>query len=366
MTRRLPLALVALFAVVGTIAALAYAINAWQVFGFASHVWHLPFVLCMGAAVVADALSLSGLFATYLLRNAPRRVRAYAWSVFLGMTGLSIAAAESFASWRRLPVAQQADGEAFSAQVAAGAIVVALAFATHLLIVANRHVVIDESVDVKTAEAVAGVPVEVDRATRQPGVYRALGKNPVPPLYIGSTRDLASRIASHKTSSWIGDVVRWTFEPYGTIDAAEIAERALVEAENPIHNKRLRVGAPNFTRSIPRGANVETLPPSIDVSKIVPPVRRTRMPSRAPKKNPGDIGQREAWADRVIAGERTVDVAKDAGVSKRSVEMWVRARRQQMADRTESSAETYEAEPQVNGYPILRSVGSGPSEVASD
>lgn len=143
--RNYPLALRALFVVVGLIATLAYAINAWQVFGFARHVWQLPLALCFGAAVVADALSLAAVFATYLLRSAKRSVRAYAWAVFFGMTGLSIAAAESFAAWRNLPdVTKTAGGgTGQAAQVAAGAIVVALALAVHLLIVVRRHVAPD-------------------------------------------------------------------------------------------------------------------------------------------------------------------------------------------------------------------------------
>lgn len=129
-TPRFGFALLALFAVVALIAVLAYTISAWQVFGFARHVWKLPLPLCYGAAVVADLLSLSGLFATYVLREAKLRVRFYAWTVFVGMTALSIAAAESFAHYRKV---------SGPAQFAAGAIVVALALAVHLLIVAVRH-----------------------------------------------------------------------------------------------------------------------------------------------------------------------------------------------------------------------------------
>ncbi len=134
--------LAALFAVVALIALFAYAISAWQVYGFARYVWAVPILLCFAAAVIADLLSLAGLFATYLLRNAKWIVRAYAWFVFLLMTGLSIAAAESYAHWRTLDevaqqLATQKGGEA--AQVASGSVVVALALSVHLLIIVRRH-----------------------------------------------------------------------------------------------------------------------------------------------------------------------------------------------------------------------------------
>jgi hypothetical protein len=137
------LPLVALFAVVSLIAAFAYGISAWQVYGFAAHVWGLPEPLRIASAVIADLLSLAGLFATYLLRSAAKRVRAYAWFVFLLMTALSIAAAESFAHWRTLDEAAQIIAThrgGFAAQVASGAVVVSLTLAVHLLIVVRRHV----------------------------------------------------------------------------------------------------------------------------------------------------------------------------------------------------------------------------------
>jgi transposase-like protein len=137
------LPLLSLFVVVSLIAAFAYGISAWQVYGFADHVWGLPLVLCLASAVIADLLSLAGLFATYLLRTAKLRVRAYAWFVFLLMTALSIAAAEAFAHWRTLDETAQklaTHQGGMASQVASGAVVVSLALAVHLLIVVRRHV----------------------------------------------------------------------------------------------------------------------------------------------------------------------------------------------------------------------------------
>lgn len=251
--RRFPFALVALFAVVTLIAAFAYSINAWQVFGFARHVWRLPLALCFGAAVVADALSLAGLFATYLLRTAKMSVRAYAWVVFALMTSLSIAAAESFASWRTLPGngGHVDPSLARSASVAAAAIVVALALATHLLIVAKRH-----ASDVL--------------APSEPPVRKPPAKTPPPP--------------------------------------------AKSEGEAPKTERPERRETPPAPPPVSSGAGAQ----------------RTRRPRR------GSAGahtqeERDALARRVVAGERAVLVAKDAGVSKRSVENWTKAYRERKA-----------------------------------
>jgi hypothetical protein len=353
--RKMPFALTALFAVVGCIAALAYAINAWQVFGFARHVWKLPIQLCFGAAVVADALSLAGLFATYLLRNAPKRVRAYAWAVFLSMTGLSIAAAESFASWRRLTPAERIHGQSPDAMIAAASIVVALALAAHMLIIAKRYVVVPDEVDMTAVERVAGVPVEMQGRGRQPGVYRAIGATPMPPLYIGSTIDFAARVQAHKAGSeWFSDVVRWTFEPYPTLDDALVAERALIEAEQPTYNRRHRdASAPIKSKRLPAGTVVDTRPPTVDVASV-PSRRRSRTGEYVPDrgKSGGDRSRRDAFAARVISGERAADIAKEADIGKRSVELWVKSYRERHpesngAPATDVSTST---EPQVNGH----------------
>jgi hypothetical protein len=152
----LPFALRALFVVVALIIGFAYVICAWQVFGFAENVWRLPLLLCFGAAFVADLLSLAGLFATYLLRQAPKVIQAYAWLVFLGMAGLSIAAAESFASWRFAPEGDKPHVE-MDARVASAAIVVALAAAVHLLIICRNHM---SDRRARTSEPPAQPPIE--------------------------------------------------------------------------------------------------------------------------------------------------------------------------------------------------------------
>jgi hypothetical protein len=203
--------LVALFIVVSLIAAFAYGISAWQVYGFAQNVWGLPFELRFAAAVIADLLSLAGLFATYLLRTAKVSVRAYAWVVFLLMTGLSIAAAESFAHWRTLSPMEQAIAThkgGLPAQVASGAVVVSLALAVHLLIIVRRHAPLP-------SESVAPVPPEKPQVKAAPiappapivppaepkRIARPKSPTPVPPRASATHSEAADRVIAEKATA---------------------------------------------------------------------------------------------------------------------------------------------------------------------
>lgn len=296
-------ALAALFVVVGVIAAFAYGINAWQVFGFAQHVWRLPAALCYAAAVVADSLSAAGLFATYLLRFAPLRVRAYAWVVFLGMTGVSIAAAESFAMWRRLAAELRAENGWGDAQIASGVIVVALALSMHLLIVVRRYTQTDEDGSPPAHDDAASA--NVVESSQGPGVYRAWGKSPARPIYVGSTEDFKTRLRQHRTSSaWYGDVLRWDFQPYPTIEAAQVAEIQAIKSERPLRNM--------YHNDVPV--------PRIKDRPVQPP------PAPVGSK-PEHLRARADAINRVLAGERAATVAESMKVSKRTVEVWVKKHR---------------------------------------
>lgn len=157
----------AIFVVVALIASCAYAISAWQVFGFAEHVWRLPNELCFAAAFVADLLSLCGLFATYQLRKAKWFVQAYAWFVFAAMTGLSVAAAESYATWRFAPANAKPD-VVIDARVASAAIVIALSLAVHLLIICRNHIATAEAPPARPRAAKAAkVPSEPEGKTEK-------------------------------------------------------------------------------------------------------------------------------------------------------------------------------------------------------
>lgn len=63
----------------------------------------VPRGLAMLAPLGVDGLTLCAVAATHLLRNAPWRVRAYAWTVFWVPTGLSIAGQVVDARVRHLP-----------------------------------------------------------------------------------------------------------------------------------------------------------------------------------------------------------------------------------------------------------------------
>jgi hypothetical protein len=171
---RMPFALAALYAVTTPIAALAYGISAWGVYGFANTVWHLPFAGCIAAAVVADLLSLAGALATYVLRDSRLRVRAYTWGVFFGMTALSLGAQESFASART--IGKNGEHVGVPARIASGAIVLALALSVHLLIVVRRN-----APDATTRSVREHPPAEVPAAVAKPTFQYAKPIGPVPP-----------------------------------------------------------------------------------------------------------------------------------------------------------------------------------------
>jgi hypothetical protein len=219
----MPFALAALYAVTTPIAGLAYGISAWGVYGFANTVWHLPVALCVAAAVVADLLSLAGALATYVLRDAPLKVRAYTWAVFFGMTLLSFGAQEAFASARTIGDHDEHVG--VPARIASGAIVLALALAVHLLIVVRRN-----------------APSTAVQIVREPGAAKPSGPvfqyaKPIGPALAPKTRTAtprrnrvveplgrAGRAANPKRDQWAKAVVE------GGETASDVARRAGVSS----------------------------------------------------------------------------------------------------------------------------------------
>jgi hypothetical protein len=125
-----PGVLVALAAATALVALLAFAITAHGLYGFAREVWRLPVLLAAAAAVNADLLSLCGVFATYALRHSRWQVRLYAWLTFLLFNLLSVAGNEAYAAHQDLEM---------PGRVAAAVAPVALAFATHMLVVVRRE-----------------------------------------------------------------------------------------------------------------------------------------------------------------------------------------------------------------------------------
>lgn len=108
----------------------AFALSFYGLNDFARRVMRLPAILAMFVPIGLDIFSLCGILATYLLKHAEWRVRAYTWTVFLVPAGLSIAGNLVHAQHRHL-------GQ--PGVVAAALIPVILALATHLVVVVQRH-----------------------------------------------------------------------------------------------------------------------------------------------------------------------------------------------------------------------------------
>jgi hypothetical protein len=123
---RMVVALVALSALA------AFAIQAWFAYGFARHVWTLPFALALAVPVANDLYIVTLMVVGYLLRNAEMRVRSYIWCVLSLGIGAQIGAAWSFEHWRSTGAH---DGVSVAALVPAAL----LAAALHSLIIAARH-----------------------------------------------------------------------------------------------------------------------------------------------------------------------------------------------------------------------------------
>src|SRR5262245_10475865 len=67
-------------------------------------------------------------------------------------------------------------------------------------------------------------------------------------LYVGCTTSFAERRKAHQsTSAWFADAHSWDLHHYDDHDEARAAERAAIQTENPLHNKRMN---PSF--EVPR------------------------------------------------------------------------------------------------------------------
>jgi hypothetical protein len=173
------------------------------------HPWLAPLV-----PVGVDILSLCGVTATYLLRDAKTRVRAYAWLVFGVAVALSVAGNLTHAVARHLSPA---------GMVGAAAWPILLALASHLVIVTRRA--LDRGDDSDTATAAASVPAavaapatpvvapapadEVVRVPRQPvgdSGARATARGRVA---AGESCDTVARalgVSKRSVERWTGDI----------------------------------------------------------------------------------------------------------------------------------------------------------------
>jgi len=62
-------------------------------------------------------------------------------------------------------------------------------------------------------------------------------------LYVGITGNLATRLRGHRhTASWFPEIANITLQHFPDNEALLAAERQAIAEENPIYNKRLKVG----------------------------------------------------------------------------------------------------------------------------
>jgi putative effector of murein hydrolase LrgA (UPF0299 family) len=114
----------------GAVVTVAFVLSFYGLNDFGRRIMRLPISLSVLVPIGLDVFSLCGILATYLLRRATWRVRAYTWLVFFVPAGLSIAGNVAHAEHRQLGLA---------GVVAAALIPVILALATHLVVVVQRH-----------------------------------------------------------------------------------------------------------------------------------------------------------------------------------------------------------------------------------
>lgn len=74
-----------------------FAIQAWFTYGFAYHVWGLPFALAFGSPVALDAYVVTLMFIAFHMRGARWYVAAWIWVLLCAGVGAQMAASEAFA-----------------------------------------------------------------------------------------------------------------------------------------------------------------------------------------------------------------------------------------------------------------------------
>lgn len=296
-------------------AAVQFAIQAWLAYSFAKHVWHLPGPLPFAAPVALDAFVVNMMVVTYELRTAHLRTRAYAWGVLsLGVLA-QIGAAEGYALDQQW---------GWWARVASFAPALLLAASLHTLIIRRRQ---PDTSEGQGREVVAGAaPIEIAPETFDAWLARLQTRATHPlittattfapawvylclpvdgkAIYVGSSYDLVKRFADHRSrKDWWAEVDHIEIRPCASIDEALASERALIEEIDPVHNSK-----------------------------------HTSRPQRRPTDQPAMGGRRQPHPDRelavkrVLGGERAALVAKDLGLAKRTVEVWVATERKSRVD----------------------------------
>jgi hypothetical protein len=253
----------AVFAGVFANAVTQFALQAWMTFRFATDVWGLPETLCVSLIFGLDLFAVVFMIFTFLMRTAKWSTRAYFWLIFAAGIGAQVFAAELYGEHANWAV---------ELRVFAALPALFLAASLHGLILWRRH---------RSATA-PSAPVQQSH-----------------PEFISCPfcgGDAISR----------------------SVLAAHIARR------HPVSVKTTPRPAVDQAPRIERPARPVSPPATPPVSSGATP-KRSRRGGR--KGGVSDASRANAVA-RVVAGEVTAGEAASAlGVSKRSVEMWVKAHR---------------------------------------
>lgn len=170
--------------------------------GYGRHLAGIPWQLAWLVPVGVDGLTLCGVAATFLLRHAHRRARAYAWLVFAVAVALSVAGNVLDAAARNLPTAGLAGSAAWP---------ILLALASHLVVVARRAMDRTATAETTVNEPVAaGQDVEpaTERATVEPKVYarRLAGRGKAGTDIALALQDLGHDVTPRQVQRWTKDI----------------------------------------------------------------------------------------------------------------------------------------------------------------
>lgn len=170
----------ALVGFTGLVAAVTFVLSFLGLYDYGWRVAGVPTWLAWLVPVGVDGLTLVAVAATYALRHEVFRARAYAWSVFAVAVLASTLGNLSHAVAR---------GLTWEGQVGAAAWPALLALASHLAIVAKRHLERGDVAEARgaTHEPAATAPATTPRAaapaarpaTRKPAAARQAGGGPV-------------------------------------------------------------------------------------------------------------------------------------------------------------------------------------------
>jgi hypothetical protein len=252
-------------------AATQFAIQAWFAWRFAAEVWKLPFVLSFGVPLALDIYVINLMVTAYLLRSARLRTRAYVWIALALGIGAQLGAAEAFASHEAWGVA---------ARVASLVPAAFLALSLHTLIIVAQHTDYREGRQRRVTLAERRRARALVKALRDSGPADPV----IPP-----------------------PVVRPHLPP-------ALTPGAFSQAATPTE-----VRFPVAPVAVPK------------VSRPAPAPSRPAAPAAKAGRRSLRDPQRDLAVKRVRAGESAADVARSMALNPRTVQLWVKAARDQQS-----------------------------------